>query len=329
MRRDMKRREALIGLAAGAGLLAAGETALAQSGPYKESPALAEQVKAGKLPPVEHACRRSRWWCRWSRRSASMAACGAGRSSGRPMPTTTSASSMTRCSASRPTAPRSSPRSPRAPSPRPTSRPGRSSCARARTGRTASPSRADDILFWYNDVLLNKELTPTLPGWIKNPDGSAGQGREGRRHHGALHLRRAGDAVPHRGRQPGRRRPHLRDVPAGALPQEVPSGPCRQGGHRQGGAGGGLQDLDRAVRQQERAARKPRTPDHGGLGADERGPAIRCSRCGATPTMSASTRPATSCPISTRCASPTSPTRRRSTSPPSPATSTCRNATST
>src|SRR5258708_11030984 len=52
MRPEMKRREALIGLAAGAGLLAAGE-ALAQGGPYKESPLLAEQVKAGKLPPVE------------------------------------------------------------------------------------------------------------------------------------------------------------------------------------------------------------------------------------------------------------------------------------
>ena len=49
MRRDMKRREALIGLAAGAGLLAAGETALAQGGPYKESPLLAELVKAGKV----------------------------------------------------------------------------------------------------------------------------------------------------------------------------------------------------------------------------------------------------------------------------------------
>ncbi len=32
---------------------------------------------------------------------------------------------------------------------------------------------ADDILFWYKDVLLNKELTPTLPGWIRNADGSA------------------------------------------------------------------------------------------------------------------------------------------------------------
>ena len=28
-------------------------------------------------------------------------------------------------------------------------------------------------MFWYNDVLMNKELTPTLPGWIKSPDGSA------------------------------------------------------------------------------------------------------------------------------------------------------------
>ena len=36
------------------------------------------------------------------------------------------------------------------------------------------PFTADDILFWYNDVLLNKELTPTLPGWIKNPDGTTG-----------------------------------------------------------------------------------------------------------------------------------------------------------
>src|SRR6202035_4212236 len=51
-RPEMKRREALIGLAAGAGLLATGE-ALAQGGSYKESPLLAEQVKAGKLPPVE------------------------------------------------------------------------------------------------------------------------------------------------------------------------------------------------------------------------------------------------------------------------------------
>jgi peptide/nickel transport system substrate-binding protein len=30
----------------------------------------------------------------------------------------------------------------------------------------------DDILFWYKDILLVKDLTPVLPGWIRNADGS-------------------------------------------------------------------------------------------------------------------------------------------------------------
>jgi peptide/nickel transport system substrate-binding protein len=34
------------------------------------------------------------------------------------------------------------------------------------------PFTADDILFWYRDVLLNKDLTPVVPGWMKNGDGS-------------------------------------------------------------------------------------------------------------------------------------------------------------
>jgi peptide/nickel transport system substrate-binding protein len=34
------------------------------------------------------------------------------------------------------------------------------------------PFTTDDILFWYNDVLLLKELTPSLPGWIRNADGT-------------------------------------------------------------------------------------------------------------------------------------------------------------
>jgi peptide/nickel transport system substrate-binding protein len=34
------------------------------------------------------------------------------------------------------------------------------------------PFTADDILFWYNDVLLVKELTPSFPGWIRNADGT-------------------------------------------------------------------------------------------------------------------------------------------------------------
>jgi peptide/nickel transport system substrate-binding protein len=36
-----------------------------------------------------------------------------------------------------------------------------------------APFTADDIVFWYKDVLLNKDLMPALPGWIRNSDGTA------------------------------------------------------------------------------------------------------------------------------------------------------------
>jgi peptide/nickel transport system substrate-binding protein len=35
------------------------------------------------------------------------------------------------------------------------------------------PFTADDIVFWYKDVLLNKDLMPALPSWISNADGTA------------------------------------------------------------------------------------------------------------------------------------------------------------
>lgn len=35
-----------------------------------------------------------------------------------------------------------------------------------------SPFTADDIMFWYNDILLNKDVTPSIPAWMKNKDGS-------------------------------------------------------------------------------------------------------------------------------------------------------------
>jgi peptide/nickel transport system substrate-binding protein len=35
-----------------------------------------------------------------------------------------------------------------------------------------APFGADDIVFWYKDVLLNKDVTPALPGWMKNADGT-------------------------------------------------------------------------------------------------------------------------------------------------------------
>ena len=60
----------LIGLAAGTvGLLVACETALAQSGKYKESPALAEQVGGAAAGGRRIGCPSSRWSCRWSSRS--------------------------------------------------------------------------------------------------------------------------------------------------------------------------------------------------------------------------------------------------------------------
>ena len=35
-----------------------------------------------------------------------------------------------------------------------------------------APFTADDIMFWYQSILLNEELTPTVPGWMQNGDGS-------------------------------------------------------------------------------------------------------------------------------------------------------------
>lgn len=36
-----------------------------------------------------------------------------------------------------------------------------------------APFTADDIVFWYKDILLNKDLVPSIPTWIRNTDGSA------------------------------------------------------------------------------------------------------------------------------------------------------------
>jgi peptide/nickel transport system substrate-binding protein len=35
-----------------------------------------------------------------------------------------------------------------------------------------SPFTADDIMYWYQDVLQNKDLVPAVPSWMKNKDGS-------------------------------------------------------------------------------------------------------------------------------------------------------------
>ncbi len=35
-----------------------------------------------------------------------------------------------------------------------------------------SPLTADDIMFWYKDVILNKDLVPAIPSWMLNKDGT-------------------------------------------------------------------------------------------------------------------------------------------------------------
>jgi peptide/nickel transport system substrate-binding protein len=35
-----------------------------------------------------------------------------------------------------------------------------------------SPFTTDDIMYWYQDVLQNKDLVPAVPSWMKNKDGS-------------------------------------------------------------------------------------------------------------------------------------------------------------
>src|SRR5256712_2379282 len=35
-----------------------------------------------------------------------------------------------------------------------------------------APFTADDIVFWYQDVLLNKDLVPAIPSWMRNSDGT-------------------------------------------------------------------------------------------------------------------------------------------------------------
>jgi len=35
-----------------------------------------------------------------------------------------------------------------------------------------SPFTTDDIMFWYKDVLQNKDLVPAIPSWMQNKDGS-------------------------------------------------------------------------------------------------------------------------------------------------------------
>ena len=166
-----KAASGLIGLASGAGLLAAGE-ALAQGGSYKESPLLAEQVKAGKLPPVEQRLpekplvvpvveKVGEYGGVWRRAFLGPA----------------DANNYIRIVYDAlfrfsPDGAKIEPKIALGAEPSADYKTWTINLRKGARWSDGQPFTADDILFWYNDVLLNKELTPSLPGWIKNPDGS-------------------------------------------------------------------------------------------------------------------------------------------------------------
>ncbi|MGE0577400.1 MAG: ABC transporter substrate-binding protein, partial [Reyranella sp.] len=170
MSRHPTRRDTLIGLAAGAGLLAAGD-ALAQ-GAYKEAPVLAEQVKAGKLPPVAQRLpekplvvptveKVGEYGGTWRRAFLGPADYN--------NYVRVVYDGLFRFS---PDGAKIEPKIALGAEPSADYKVWTINLRKGARWSDGAPFTADDILFWYNDVLLNKELTPTLPGWIRNADGS-------------------------------------------------------------------------------------------------------------------------------------------------------------
>ena len=168
---DIMRRSALAGLAAAmsAGLWSAAATAQTT---YKESPALAEQVRAGRLPSVDKRLpeqplmvpvveRAGDYGGTWRR--AFLGPADANNY------VRVVYDSLFRFS------PDGASIEPKIAAGADPSADFKTWSLRLRKGSRWSdgaPFTADDILFWYKDVLLNKDLTPSLPGWIRNADGS-------------------------------------------------------------------------------------------------------------------------------------------------------------
>ncbi len=168
---QVNRRRTLIGLAAGAGALAVGDAAMGQ-GKYKEAPSLAELVKAGKLPPVDQRLpqnplvvpvvdRTGEYGGVWRRAFLGPA----------------DANNYVRVVYDAlfrfsPDGAKIEPKIAESAEPSADYKVWTIKLRKGSKWSDGQPFGADDILFWYNDVLMNKELTPTLPGWIKSPDGS-------------------------------------------------------------------------------------------------------------------------------------------------------------
>jgi peptide/nickel transport system substrate-binding protein len=159
----------LIAVALGASVLT--DAAFAQS-KYKESPALAEQVKAGKLPPVDQRLpsdplvipvveRVGQYGGVWRRAFLGPA----------------DANNYVRVvyDALMRHSPDGGKMAPKIAAGWESSKDFKQWTIKLRPSSRWSdgaPFTADDIVFWYQDVLLNKDLVPAVPSWMKNADGS-------------------------------------------------------------------------------------------------------------------------------------------------------------
>jgi peptide/nickel transport system substrate-binding protein len=153
--------------------------AAAQSGKYKESPALAEQIKAGKLPPVEKRLPDQPLVVPVVEKIGEY-----GGVLRRAFLGPADANNYVRVvyDALFRFSPDGAKIEPKIAAGAEPSSDFRTWTVQLRKGARWSdgaPFTADDILFWYKDVLLNKDLTPALPGWIRNADGSPAKVEKG------------------------------------------------------------------------------------------------------------------------------------------------------
>jgi peptide/nickel transport system substrate-binding protein len=163
---------ALLGLAFAGAIALGGPEALAQAGKYREAPMLAEQVKAGKLPPVEKRLPDSPLVVPVVERTGAYG--GVWR---RAFLGPADANNYVRVvyDALVRFSPDGAKIEPKIAAGWESSKDFKAWTIKLRKGARWSdgaPFTADDILFWYKDVLLNRDLTPALPSWMKNADGT-------------------------------------------------------------------------------------------------------------------------------------------------------------
>jgi ABC-type transport system substrate-binding protein len=128
------------------------------------------------------------------------------------------------------------------------------------------PFTADDFIFWYQDVYLNKDLVPT-PLSVMTVGGKPDRHGEGGRQHRPLRLARAVLRASHRARlRVGHRASRaVRTLRAGRLRprplhQAVPPEVHVPGRAQQEGDGGGCRQLGHAVQEPQRRLPERRSP---------------------------------------------------------------------